>query len=157
MRHLLVFRLKDNRFAIDVGTVVEVLRQRMPVFMPELPDFVTGVVDVRGDMLPVLDMRERLGLPADGTADRWRLLVVRSSLDRVALRVDSVEVIVKVPDDEIRRPPIVFRGIKKRYLEGMCGSSDDMMAILKMENILTSDERILLASAITPKGAGKGK
>lgn len=142
----LVFSIADNDFAIDVGSAVEVINGRKPVIVPELPDFVSGVVDIRGEIIPMVDMRLRLGVKSD--TDKSRLLLVRSSLGPIALGVDDVKSVENIEPDGIRQPPMVFRGIKKRFISGLYNKGNSsMIVILNIDNILNSEEKILLSKA----------
>jgi len=134
-------------FAINVVYAVEVLRERPVKRIPELPDFISGVVDVRGDMVPVVDMRQRFGMTWRGGQKKTRFLIVRSSLDRIALQVDDVLTIDDMSQGKMKKPPMVFRGIGKRYLEGLYKAGDTMYIVLNIEEILTSEEKIILEKA----------
>lgn len=147
MKRFLVFTLDDDIFAIDVASAVEVLCWRPVSHVPELPDFVTGVVDVRGNMVPVVGMRQRMGMPKPSGAGKQRLLIVRSSLGVIALVVDDVKSIARIDTNLIKKPPMVFRGIKKRFLDGLYKSDQSMYIILNIEQILTSEEKIILERA----------
>ena len=142
----LFFSLGQDDFAIGVNSAVEVLRGRKPVSVPELPDFVTGVVDVRGEIIPMVDMRQRLGIA--GYPDKSRLLLVRSSLGIIALGVDDVKSIENIDASGITQPPMVFRGIKRRFISGLYkGPDSHIYIILNMDNVLNSKEKILLEKA----------
>lgn len=154
MRHLLVFGLGDDSFAMDVGYAVEVLRDRPVNKVPELPDFISGVINVRSALLPVMEMRNRLGISGNSTRSP-RYLVVRSSLGRVALQVDSVTGVIRVEEDLVTTPPMVFRGIKKRFLSGLYNEDSLMLVILNMKNILNSEETILLEKSLASIGKGR--
>lgn len=147
MKRILVFTLDEDIFAIDVGSAVEVLRWRPVSHVPELPDFVSGVVDVRGNMVPVIEMRQRMGMPKFTGLTKRRLLLVRSSLGVIAFAVDDVKAIERIDSSMIKKPPMVFRGIKKRFLDGLYKTERAMYIILNMEQILTSEENIILERA----------
>jgi purine-binding chemotaxis protein CheW len=149
VRRLLLFTLDDAVFAVNVGYAVEVLRGMPVKHVPELPDFIEGVVEIRGRICPVMDMRRRLGMPVRSDNARGRFLIVRSSLERVALLVDEVVGVETVRRELIRKPPLVFRGIKKRYMEGLYPLDKAMLIILSIEQILTSEEMIRLQKAVS--------
>lgn len=147
MKRYLVFTLDHDLFAIDVDTAVEVMKTRSVKRVPELPEFISGVVNVRREAFPLVEMRQRLGMLSADPSVKGRLLIVRSSLDRIALLVDDVTGIIKIDSSMIKMPKMVFRGLKKRYLEGLYNNDGDMIIILNVEEILTSDEKILLGKA----------
>ena len=150
MRHLLVFGLGDDSFAMDVGYAIEILSARPVNRVPEMPDFISGVIKIRRALLPVMEMRNRLGI--SGETEKPRLLGIRSSLGRLALQVDSVSGVIKINEGLIATPPMVFRGIKKRFLTGLYTDETSMLAVLNMDNILNSEETILLEKSLVSMG-----
>jgi len=147
MRRFLIFTLGEGMFAINVGYAVEVLRSIPVKHIPEVPDFIEGVIKIRGHVFPVIDMRHRFGLPGRSERTKERILIVRSSLERIALIVDDVIGIETISRELIEKPPVVFQGIKKRYLEGLHSRENRVYIILNIEKILTSDEEIALQQA----------
>jgi purine-binding chemotaxis protein CheW len=139
-------------FAINVGYAVEVLRARPVKSIPELPDSIDGVIELRGHMFPVVVMRKRLGIPGEREDEKGRVLIVRSPLERVALVVDEVSGVETIDSELIKKPPMVFKGIQKRYLKGLYSIGDSMRIILDMEQILTSEECITFQNVcVSPK------
>ena len=92
-------------------------------------------------------MVARLGLPGAKGGTRRRLLTVRSSLGRIALMVDDVKGIEVIDMDAVTRPPMVFRGIKKQYLDGLYNTGGKVYIMINVEEILTSEEKIILERA----------
>ena len=147
MKRFLVFTLCKELFAFNVGYAVEVLSEKPVKRVPELPDFISGLVDVRGDMVPVVDMRQRFGMSKGDSRKRKRFLIVRTSLGRIALIVDEVLSIVDMSQEKVKKPPMLFRGISKKYLEGLYKIGELMYIVLNIEEILTSEEKIILERA----------
>lgn len=147
MRRFIVFALAEGNLAFNVGYALEVIRRRPVKQVPEMPEYIEGFVKMRDDLLPVINMRRRLGVPDFEKQVNGRLLILRSSIGKLALAVDDVLGIETVSREMIRRPPVVFKGIKKKYIEGLYPRTDDMCIILDIEKILSSDEKILIQKA----------
>lgn len=141
-----VFRAGPHCLGLDVGSVAEVVRSRNLVPVPEMPDYIPGVVRLRGELLPVVDMRLRLGVTPE--PKRERLVIVRSVMGRLGLLVDEVISITDLDESSFRRPPMVFRGLKRKFLRGLHGSDESVTMILEINEILSSDELILLEQAV---------
>jgi purine-binding chemotaxis protein CheW len=160
MRKFIVFRLGSEEFGIDVDKAVEILRARKSKPVPDMPDFISGVITIRGEMIPIVDMRTRFSInPEPG---KERNIIVRSGKEKVGLLVDDVQEIADFNDSEVMKPPIIFKGLKNKYLEGLGKrSSDDqqerVIMLLNMENILSDEERIQLRKSKGQIGAGKKK
>ena len=148
MRKHLIFRISETRFAIDVGKVVEVMNPGGFDNLPQMPDFVVGLKDVRGEMIPIVDMRERMGVSANSKKDR--MLTVKVDGDKVGLIVDEVIAVQFINTEDVRRPPVLFRGLKKKFMDGLCGQKDEIIVLLKIDKILTVDEAIALKAVCKP-------
>ncbi|MFC1769532.1 chemotaxis protein CheW [Nitrospirota bacterium] len=151
MRKHLIFRIWETRFAVDVGKVVEVMNPVGLDPIPEMPDFVVGLKDVRGEMIPIVDMRDRMGVAPSTKRDR--MFTINVDGDKVGLIVDDVLGVQLIDTDDVRRPPVLFRGLKKKFMEGLCGQKDEVIVLLNIEKILTLDEAIALRVARKVKAA----
>ncbi len=149
---VVTFDVGPEKFGVDVMEVYEVLAVPDIRVVPDAPEFVEGVADVRGAVAPVIDLRKRFSVPKDQTASGSRLLVVAVEDDRVGLIVDTVPGVVQVPEDAISPAPEFFRGIAARYLDGIARLDDQLIILLDMDEILTSDEKIALKTVVEGEG-----
>lgn len=157
MRQYFAFSLAGERFAFDVAKAVEVVRaggRLRPV--PDLPAYVAGVAEVRGEVVPVMDLRLRFSMPTHADKKRQRLLIVKTTLRKIGLLVDSADGLMKLEESGIEKPPLVFRGLKSEYLGGLVRKEGDVVAILNIDEIVNSDEKIALETAMADmKKAGR--
>ena len=144
---IVVFSMNGEEFGTDISHVVEVLEYRQPVPVPRAPEFVDGVVQVRDFVLPIIDLRRRMELPCAPPSADTRMIVVLIDDERVGLLVDSVIEVAHMPADRIAKPPALFRGVSAEYLQGLARLDDRMVIVLRIERILTSQERIALLRA----------
>ena len=152
---LVVFRLGGQDFALDVFGVHEVLRWQAPTPVPRAPAFVEGVIDVRGDLIPVVDGRRRFELPDRGNDEDTRIVVASIGQNRLGLVVDQVAEVLRVPETEVAAPPAYVRGIAAEFVRGIVRAGDRLVILLDLERVLTSEERIALAQlADTTAGGG---
>jgi purine-binding chemotaxis protein CheW len=121
---LCTFRVGGEDYALDIMRVREIIHPLPVTPVPRTPVFVEGVARLRGDVLPVVDVRKRFGLPATPATTRTRFLVVVVGTRRLALVVDEVCEVLRVPRGEIRpAPPLV--GVEgPRFFLGVCGGPD---------------------------------
>lgn len=144
---IVVFHMAGEEFGTDIGKVVEVLEYRPPVRLPKLPAFLEGVIYLREDMLPVIDLRKRMELPAGPPGPDTRYLVALIDEERVALLVDAVAEVAHLRGAELAEPPAMFRGLSAEYLRGLGKVRGRVVIVLELERILTSEERITLLRA----------
>ena len=117
---LCVFRVGEEEYAIDLRRIREIL-QPLPVTpVPRAPEFIEGVMDLRGEVVPVVDVRERLGLALRPVGDKAKLLVVNVAGRVLALRVDAVLEVVRLPRSGIGPPPPLLLAGGPRLFLGVC-------------------------------------
>ena len=156
-----VFKLGRHELGIEISQVHEVLKWRAPAPVPRAPAFVEGVIDLRGEVVPVVDMRKRLGLAAPEPSPDTRIVIVGFGEERIGLIVDHVSEVSRIPEDAISKAPKYFRGLTAELIQGLARFGDRLVVLLRIERILNSDERIELAESElaadddeTPSGVG---
>ncbi|MCK4911607.1 MAG: purine-binding chemotaxis protein CheW [Thermodesulfovibrionales bacterium] len=155
MEQSLAFRLGQTTLGLDINAAVEVMTPFGVKAIPNMPDYIPGIMKIRGELVPLIDMRVRLGVEPRPTKER--AIIVRSIAGKVGLLVDEVFGIMKFDAGKLRKPPVIFLGLKRRYLAGLYGVDDDVIAVLDMNEILSSEEALLLEKARKKKGKKKGK
>lgn len=116
---LVTFLLKDEEFGFDIMSVQEIIRLPKMAKVPRTPAYVDGIANLRGVVLPVIDMRTRFGMERADETDRTRVLVVDIDGVKTGLRVDRVKQVTSVLRSEIEPPPAAIRGTSSDYLEGV--------------------------------------
>ena len=137
-----VFRMGDEIFGIEIAKVVEILKAQKTYTLPELPEFLSGVITVRGEVIPLLDLRRRFGIRS--AVKKERVMIVRYDDEKIGLVVDEVKEITSFDTGEITHPPSIFKGLKKKYLTGLGKKGDMIVIILNLDDLLTSEEKIML-------------
>ncbi|HEX5830077.1 MAG TPA: chemotaxis protein CheW [Gemmatimonadaceae bacterium] len=146
---LVVFGVGADLFAVDVHLVERVLQYREPAAVPNLPDWAVGVLQYRGQVVPVLDLRRRFEL-AETPARADRKIVVFEGPDGwVAAVVDSVREVNAVDPALVAAPPPLFRGLAREYLVGVLQDGDRLVMVLDAARLLSSTERLELEWATT--------
>jgi purine-binding chemotaxis protein CheW len=144
---VIVFKMGADEFGTEISNVMEVLEYRPPIHVPRAPAFLEGVIYLREDILPVIDLRKRMEIVAAPTTADTRYLVVLFDTEKVALLVDAVVEVVHLRTTELSEPPAFFRGLSAEYLQGLGRVRDRVVIVLKLDRILTSEERITLQRA----------
>src|SRR5271157_6633238 len=116
---LVTFLLKDEEFGFDIMSVQEIIRLPKMAKVPRTPAYVDGIANLRGVVLPVIDMRTRFGMERAEATDRTRVLVVDIDGVKTGLRVDRVKQVTRVLRSEIEPPPAAIRGTTSDYLQGV--------------------------------------
>src|SRR5579884_2059043 len=116
---LVTFLLKDEEFGFDIMSVQEIIRLPKMAKVPRTPPYVEGIANLRGVVLPIIDMRTRFGMERANETDRTRVLVVDIGGVKTGLRVDRVQQVTRVLRGDIEPPPPAIRGTTADYLEGV--------------------------------------
>jgi len=142
----------EEEFGIDIGKVVEILKEQRVYQLPQLPSFLCGVVNIRGEVIPLMDLRKRFGI--DSTSAKGRVIVIRSDREKVGLLVDGVRDIITLQPEEVVNPPAMFKGLKTEYMTGIGRSGDSIIILLNLDMLLTSEEKIQLGAVEKATGDG---
>ena len=142
----LTFHIADEEFAIPIGHVIEIVGIQKITEVPDMPDFVKGVINLRGKVIPVMDVRLRFHLPAVEYNDRTCVVVVCVGDVTIGLVVDTVSEVVNIPESNISPPPRFSSATSGRYVSGMGKIGEAVKIIIDAEKLLRDDELAALAS-----------
>jgi purine-binding chemotaxis protein CheW len=145
MRQFTVFRVGEEEFGVDIFKVIEILNPVKTYFIPGMPDFLSGVINLRGAVIPLLDLRKRFGTAS--RPEKERIVIVRVGKQKVGLCVDSVREITSFSENEIIPSPPIFREFKPEYLAGLGKKDERVIILLNTDMILTPEEKSLLSES----------
>jgi len=137
---LACFSLGDKLFAVDIMRIKEIIPLQKLTGLPRDSDLLEGVINLRGAVIPVMDLRCRFGMPKADKSITGRLLIVSLQRQMLALAVDEVQEVINVPAGELRTAPDVNDANGMEYVLGMCFSRDQMFMILDIDSLLHSIE-----------------
>ncbi|RJQ70742.1 MAG: chemotaxis protein CheW [Desulfobacteraceae bacterium] len=137
------FVLAGELFGVDILMVQEIIKESAITSIPDSPDFIEGVINLRGNIIPIIDLRKRLNLPAATKAPdspSWTLILDIGGRT-TGFIVDHVTRVIKMPQNAIQPPPeMVVSALKSQYINGICRLDEQMMAVLDFNRILAVDE-----------------
>ena len=137
---LLTFMLGHEEYALNIMDVKEIIRPREVTEVPKAPDFILGILSLRGTIIPVLDVNKRLGLAGRENAPQNRIVVVKWQDHLFGLLVDSVVQVMSIPLAQIEPPPEIFGGVEGEFLGGVGKMDDRLIILLNMGRILAAEE-----------------
>lgn len=146
----ITFKLNDELYAIEVSQVREVLDLPQITRVPATPDYLKGVVNVRGEAIPVVDLRSKFDLPDTGDTVHTRVLVMQLELDGETTIVgglaDSVHNVVEMDSNEIGPPPRIAAHWRSNLIKGMGKIGDALVMILDIDSVFTIAEQKALGA-----------
>jgi purine-binding chemotaxis protein CheW len=146
------FRLGDDLYAADIMRIKEIIRLQKLANLPKSPPFVEGVLNLRGAVIPVVDLRKRFELPVAPHGRGTRLLIVAVGRQLMGLVVDEVSEVISVPVKDIKPPPRVSHGVGAEYLVGVCLAKDSLIMLLNLDRILSDRETGELNLMVAARG-----
>ena len=157
VRQFLSFTVGSEEYGVELPRVREVIRIRGITRLPKTARFVKGIINLRGEVIPIVDLREKFGLEAAETTTTTRVMVVEAEGKRMGMVVDSASQVVRIPADQIEPPPPVLGGSSQEFVTGVGKLEDKLVILLNADTILTVDEKIALSAiqaASSQEGAG---
>jgi purine-binding chemotaxis protein CheW len=134
------FRLGEDVYAADIMRIKEIIRPQKLTSLPKSPSFVEGVLNLRGTVIPVIDLRKRFDFPLASHDKNTRLLIVAVGRQLLGLEVDEVTEVITLHVKDIKPPPQVVNGVNAEYLVGVCLVKDSLIMLLNLDKILTDRE-----------------
>ncbi|OEG00422.1 chemotaxis protein CheW [Vulcanibacillus modesticaldus] len=137
---IIVFRIKNEEYGVDVKQVKSIERMEHITRVPNTPPFVKGVINLRGVVVPIIDLRKRLGIDQQEYNDSTRIIIVNVDEMEVGLIVDEANDVIDIPISSIEPPPKVVGGVESVYLRGVAKISERLLVLLNLDQVLNPDE-----------------
>ena len=137
---LVTFNVGSEEFGVDILDVREINRMMEITRVPHAPDFVEGVINLRGQVIPVVDLRTRFRLGVVEHDKNTRIVVVELREKVVGFLVDSVSEVLRIPRDLVEPPPPIVGSVDSEYIQGVVKLEDRLLILLDLQKLLKSDE-----------------
>ncbi|GAU09451.1 chemotaxis protein CheW [Desulfoplanes formicivorans] len=141
---LVTFSIGEEEFGVEILKVQEIIRMLEITRVPKAPDFVEGVINLRGKVIPVIDLRLRFGLQTKGHDKKTRIIVIEINQMIVGFVVDSVSEVLRIPASTIEPPPPVISGLDSEYISGVGKLDDRLLIMLDLNRLLSREEKSAL-------------
>lgn len=138
---LLSFHVGSQEYSVDITSVREIRGWTEATPLPHAPDHVRGVINLRGTVLPIVDLAKRLGIPSEELSERNVIIVVHSNDQTVGLLVDAVSDIVAVSDDQLQLPPEMAKDDSESCVRALTIYQERMLRVLELETVLPKIDR----------------
>ncbi len=138
---VVVCRLRDESYGLDIGSVYEIIRFQECTAVPTAPTFVDGVINLRGRIIPVVDLASRFGLPRSATTGSTRIVVADARDTRVGLVVDGVTEVLMVSEDAVQPTPEVASGYDSTYIRGIAKLGHELVILLDLGALFADQVR----------------
>ncbi|NLO92604.1 MAG: chemotaxis protein CheW [Elusimicrobia bacterium] len=141
---LVSFRSGDELFGAPIEAVHEIIRGSSIVRVPQAPDFIEGIINLRGKIITVIDLRKKFGMPQAQAGASNRIIVADIAGTKVGLVVDAVSIVLRVSMDNFEKTPAIISGIDSKFISGVVKDRGGMLIVLNLDKLLTPQELELL-------------
>lgn len=146
LRQLVTFALGSEEYGVDIMRVQEIIRFQNVTRVPQMPAFIEGVINLRGNVIPVIDLRKRFELGNTEHTAQTRIVVINVEHKTMGIVVDAVSEVLRLAEEQIEPPPPVVAGIGHEYLLGVGKVHGRLLILLDLDQILTAPEKSKLAA-----------
>ena len=144
---LVVFDLASEAYGVDIGAVREIIRMQEITKVPRSPEFVEGIINLRGNVIPVIDLRKRFSLIGAERDKENRILVVDIGGKDIGVIVDAVTEVLRIASDSVEPPSAVITTFDSTYLLGIAKLEDRLIILLDLQSVLSEDHQEALVEA----------
>lgn len=144
---LVVFTLADEDYGVDISAVDGIVEMQAVTTVPQAPGFVEGVISLRGEVLPVIDLRKRFGLPAEKTTKETRIVHIELDGTKVGMVVDAVTEVLRISEENVEAPSPLVTPVSSGFITGIAkvddgeGDPGRLIILLDLAKVLSSEEQ----------------
>ena len=146
-RQLVVFDLGGEVYGVDINTVREIIRVQEITHVPNAPEFVEGVINLRGKVIPIVDLRKKFSLEEGEESKENRIVVVDIVGEDIGVMVDAVAEVMRLPSDSVEPTGDLIATDDSYYIEGIANLGERLIILLDLEKVLSKEQRTALKSA----------
>ncbi len=136
-----IFTLGDEEFGLDIMLVNAIEKYTDLIPIPNAPAYIRGIINLRGEVIPVFSLRRKFGLPEKEMDDNTKLIITKSNSIYLAYEVDAVKEILEIPAEEISETPAIIKSIHTSYIQCVANINGRMILLLNHNGILSSKEQ----------------
>ncbi|MGI6667556.1 MAG: chemotaxis protein CheW [Bacillota bacterium] len=146
-RQIVAFSLGQETYGVDIASVREIIPVQKIVPVPRAPDFVEGIINLRGRVVPVLDLRKQFGFEERKDDPTQRIMLVEVGQEGIGVIVDSVSSVLRIAEDSIEEAATVVVGDEIEYIEGIAKVGTELIVLLDLTRIISDAEKRTLREA----------
>jgi len=144
---LVSFRLAQEEYGIEITKVQEIILMGEITRVPQTPEYIKGLINLRSTVIPIVDLRLRFGLAPESATDETRIMVVNIVGKTIGIIVDAVSEVLRIAHEQIAPPPPTVAGLGREYLTGLVKLENRLLILLDIDRILGREETAAVASA----------
>ena len=141
-----VFELETESYGVDITAIESIIKMQEITKLPHAPAFMEGITNLRGAIVPVLDLRKRFGMDKREPTRETRIVIANMRGTKVGLIVDAVSQVIRIPEDAIEPPPQMSVTISSSFIKSVAKLENELIILLDLDRVLNFEEREAVAS-----------
>ncbi|MEQ6389242.1 chemotaxis protein CheW [Bacillaceae bacterium S4-13-58] len=137
---IIVFELNTEKYGVNIEQVLSIERLQNLTQIPKSADYVKGILNLRGEIIPIIDLKNRLEIGYTEITDLTRVLIVSINSSKIGIMVDSATDVLDIDSSTINFPPAMVAGVGKDYISGVVTLQDKLLILLNLENVINAKE-----------------
>ena len=137
---LVSFQLGQEEYGVEITKVQEIILMGEITQVPQTPEYIKGLINLRSTVIPIVDLRLRFGLQEQPTTDNTRIMVINVGGKTIGIIVDAVSEVLRITQDQVAPPPPTVAGLGKEYLIGLAKLEDSLLILLDIDRIMFDSE-----------------
>lgn len=142
LSQIVSFRLAREEYGVDIMHVQEIILIGQVTEMPQVPDYVRGLINLRGHVIPIIDLRVRFGLEVSEQTENSRIIVLNVNKKTFGIVVDEVDEVLRINSDQIEPAPPGIAGIGQQYVSGLVKFENKLLILLRIDQVMTDEEAL---------------
>ncbi|MEI0531850.1 chemotaxis protein CheW [Brachyspira pilosicoli] len=138
--NLVTFKLGNNEYAIDIMQAKEIIKMEKITLIPNAPDYVEGVINLRGNIIPIVDLKKRFNLEENEGEKNTGIIIVKIDDVDMGIIIDAISKVVSISTSNIQPPPPMLSGIGQKYIKGVAKLEDKLLVVLDLEKLIVGDD-----------------
>ncbi len=143
-----VFKIDKEEYGLDIMKVNGIEKYQEVVRIPNSPEYVDGIINLRGEVLPVFNLRRKFHLPAKEVDDETKIIVAYTNDMKVGFVVDAVAEIINIDEENIEKTPRILAGVNRKYIKSVAKVTNRMIILLDIDLLVSDEEKISLGQVV---------
>ena len=143
-----VFRLDKEEYGLDIMKVNGIERYQEVVKIPNAPEYIEGMINLRGEVLPIFSLRTKFNLDRKETDDDTKIIVAYTQDIKIGFVVDAVQEIMQINEEDVEPAPPIVTGIDRKYIKSVAKVEDRMVTLIDIDLIVTDEEKLSLGQVV---------
>jgi len=135
-----VFKLGKEEYGVDIMQVKEIVSYKEPVKVPNTPNFIEGIINLRSEIKPIVNLKKRFNINGESIDEETRIIVMNIDSKQVGFIVDDASEVITISDDNIEAAPDIIAGVDRRYITGIGKVNDRILILLDLDKLFSTNE-----------------